>query len=228
MTSLTSMTSRTTNHLSELALDRLLAGELAPRDAAAMRDHAAACPRCGGALDDALATQDAFADPPRLLLPRRGASRRAIGGAAAALAAAAAVLALVLAWPGRGGEPQAPQQQLDGRVKGASIVGFFVSHDGQVRRGAVREPVMPGDRIELFTTTREPVWFAAVSSDGSVYAPPSRIDAGREQVLPGAIELDGALHDEVVTGVFCAEPFDVHAPPASCTTDRFTLVKVPR
>nr|HEX4317968.1 hypothetical protein [Kofleriaceae bacterium] len=217
-------------HVSELAIDRLLAGELAAGDAAALRDHAAACARCGGALDDALATQHAFADAPRLLVPRR---RRAPVWLAGGAVAAAAVLALVLVWPSAAGEQTsapgvAPGVSPTERVKGTAIVGFFVSHDGQVRRGAAREPVMPGDRVELVTTTQQPMWFAAISSDGSVYVEPTRVDAGRELALPTAIELDAQLHDEVVTGVFCGEPFDVHAPPATCTTDRFTLVKVPR
>ncbi len=42
------------------------------------------------------------------------------------------------------------------RAKGTAIAGFFVAHGDEVRRGAVREVVVPGDRIELFTTTTEP------------------------------------------------------------------------
>ena len=34
-------------HLSELSVDRLLAGELSSGDADAMRDHAGGCARCG-------------------------------------------------------------------------------------------------------------------------------------------------------------------------------------
>ncbi len=196
-------------HVSELAIDRLLAGELTLPDAAALRGHAAACRSCAAALDDALATRRAALPP--LPLPRRH-----VLPALAALAAAAMLIAV--AWPH---EPQV-------RTKGTSIVGFFVAHGDRVRRGAPSETVMPGDRIELFTTTTEPLWFAATSSDGSVYVAPMRVEPGHEQVLPIAIELDGALGTEVVIGVFCPERFDVHQLPSGCTSDRFTLVKVPR
>ncbi len=210
-------------HVSELAIDRRLAGELSAHDAAAVDHHALVCTRCSAALDDARALQReiAAAPLPRLPVPRRRAWPAVIG-AATALAAA---LAVVVSWP-RG-------EHAGIRTKGGAIVGFVVAHGDAVRRGATREAVMPGDRVELFTTTTEPAWFAAISSDGSVYVEPRRIEPGREQVVPAAIELDDQLRDEVVSGVFCAEPFaareiDPATPPASCTVDRFTLVKVPR
>ena len=201
------------SHVSELAIDRLLAGELPPADATSLRDHAAACPRCSAALDDALGGQ-ASALPP-LRLPRR---RAAV--AMTMMAACAATVAVVLVWPH-------PREDLV-RTKGSAIAGFFVAHGEQVRRGAQREQVNPGDRVELFTTTTEPAWFAAIGDDGTVFVAPRAVMPGRETVLPIAIELDGTLGDEVVTGMFCPAPFDPHAPPAECTSDRFTLVVVPR
>ena len=212
-------------HISELAIDRRLAGELSAHDAAALDHHALACERCSVALDDARAQQrELVAAPlPHLFVPRRPRALPVMIGAATALAAA---LAVVVSWP-------RTQHHGGVRTKGSAIVGFFVAHGDAVRRGATREAVMPGDRVELFTTTTEPAWFAAISSDGSVYVEPRQIAPGREQVVPAAIELDDQLHDEVVTGVFCAAPFaaraiDPAAPPAGCTVDRFTLVKVPR
>ncbi len=201
-------------HVSELAIDRMLAAELSLPDTVALRSHVAACARCAAALDDALATRRE--QLPSLPLPRR--SR--LPALAAAGAALAAALALVVAWP----RERAPEI----RTKGTSIVGFFVAHGDQVRRGAATETVTAGDRIELFTTTTAPLWFAATSSDGSVYVAPTRVDAGRERVLPVAIELDASLATEVVTGVFCPERFEPFSPPPGCTTDRFVLVKVPR
>jgi len=203
-----------TTHVSELAIDRMLAGELLAGDASAMRDHAAGCADCHARLAEAQVLQRDYRGP-RLpvLAPRR---RYAIYGAASALAAA---VVFVVAWP---------RDSSTTRTKGSAIVGVFVSHGGEVRRGSPTETVMPGDRIELCTTTTEPMWFAAVSSDGSVYVAPRPIAAGREQVVPLAIELDATLGTEVVTGVFCPEAFDAKAPPASCTRDHVTLVKVPR
>lgn len=213
-------------HVSELAIDRLLAGEVAPPDAAAMRDHAVACTRCRALLADAEATQRAFAAaPPPLGLPVPIRKPRWI--AAASAVAAAAVL--VVAWP----RQEAPAV----RTKGTAIVGFFVAHGDDVRRGQLREAVMPGDRIQLFTTTTEPLWFAAIGDDAagvrSVYVAPRRLPPGHEQVLPLAITLDATLGDEIVSGVFCVDRFeplaiDLRAPPPGCIVDRFTLAKVPR
>jgi hypothetical protein len=211
-------------HVSELAVDRLIAGEITGADAAAMRDHAAACERCGALLDDAFAVQREFAAArPRLELPVPLVRRRtAIVGSA--MAAVAAALAVVIAWP------HASPAMV--RTKGDAIIGFFVDHGGAVRRGAIREVVMPGDRLELATTATAPAWFAAFSDDASgarsVYVAPVAILPGPDRVVPGAIELDGMLGPEIVTGVFCAHSFDVAEIPDDCTRDRFTLVKVPR
>jgi len=212
-------------HFSELSVDKYLAGELTGDAAAVLRDHAAGCTRCGESLDNALATRDAFVfESPRLSTSRRWWRSAAI---AAPLAAAAAVT-LVLAWP---------HTHEAVRAKGTAIVGFFVAHGDAVRRGALTDTVMPGDRLQLVTSATEPGWFAAISDDAlgvrSVYVPLVHIEAGRERSVPGAVELDAVLGRETVTGVFCAGPFepqhiDLAAPPAGCTIDRFTLDKVAR
>lgn len=212
-------------HVSDLAFDRLLAGELSSGEAAAVREHAGSCHACGVLLADAEDARKAFAAAPRPIWLQR---RRAWPVVAGGLAIAAA-FALVVAWP-RHAEPEV-------RTKGTAIAGFFVSHGGEVRRGSPSEAVAPGDRIELWTTTLEPVWFGALSVDASgarsVYVEPRLVAPGREQVVPIAIELDAAPGSEVVTGVFCASAFDPlaidpAAPPTGCTVDRFTLHKVPR
>lgn len=214
-------------HVSELAIDRLIAGEIDPFDAAVMREHAAECARCEAALTDALEVKRAFSAPLSAIpLPRRRLAAPAI----AAITAVAAVVAVVIAWPR--GEPAE-----EVRTKGSSIVGFFVAHHDQVRRGAVHETVMPGDRVSFTTSTTVPVWFAAIGDDAagvrSVYVPPRLIEPGRDREVPLATELDDTLGDETVTGVFCQTPFDARSvdpatPPPGCTVDRFTLVKVPR
>ena len=229
-------------HVSELAIDRLLAGEVAPTDASAMRDHAASCDRCGALLADALATQTAFsAHRPPLRLPAEPPARAATMtvkrctavAAMAATAALAAGLVGVLAWP------RATQQQpeLLVRTKGGAIVGYYVSSHGAIRRGAPHEQVAAGDRVQLFTSTTEDMWFAAISIDGrgerSVYVPAQRVAAGQDHTFGMSIELDDTLGDETVTGVFCAAPFvadtiDPAHPPAGCTTDHFVLTKASR
>lgn len=211
-------------HFSELTVDKYLAGELGREAVASLRAHAAECARCGDTLEDALAVKASFVNVHSA--PRSAGLRRALYAAPVALAAA---LALVLAWP----RPHADVT----RAKGTAIIGCYVAHGEAVRRGALRETVMPGDRIELVTSTTEPVWFAAISDDAagvrSVYAPATFVAPARDQIAPAAIELDATLGREVVTGVFCELPFDARTidpvhPPAGCTTDHFELTKVAR
>jgi hypothetical protein len=206
--------------ISELAIDRLLAGELPLLEATAAREHATRCNRCGGMLDDAVSVQAAFhADPPPLLLPL--ARRRRFAPYAATAAAAAAVLVLLVARRG--------SEQTGTHTKGliAPRLGFFVAHDGSVRRGANGERVVPGDRIELATSSADPGWLTVTSVDGagvhSVYVPTRAYAAGSDQVLPFAIELDDALGLETVTAMFCPMPGA-----RDCTTETFTLRKEPR
>ena len=196
-------------HVSDLSIDQLLAGELHRADEAAIRDHAAECPHCGALLADALAAQQQFARVrPRLAVPRWYARHMPTLAAAGALAAG---LAFAL-WP----RPQAAV-----RTKGTAILGGFVAHGDAVRRAGPSERVVAGDRVELYTTTDVPAWFAAVGADGAVYVAPVPVPAGREHVLPMSIALDGS---ETVTGIFCPGPFDPAAPPPDCTTDRLELI----
>jgi len=204
--------------ISELAIDRLLAGELPLLEATAAREHAVRCHRCGGMLDDAVSVQAAFhAAPPPLRLPL--ARRRRFAPYYASAAAAAAVLILLVArHPTESGT----------RSKGPSArLGFFVSHDGHVRRGVTGERVVPGDRIELATSSADPGWLTVTSVDGagvhSVYVPTRAFAAGTDQVLPFAIELDGALGLETITATFCAMPAA-----RDCTSETFILHKEPR
>jgi hypothetical protein len=191
-------------HVSELAIDQLLAGELHRADEAAIRDHAESCARCGALLADALSVQRAFAaEQPRLRLPRRS-----LVPAAAAFALAAGVALVVTR----------PHDAV--RTKGTAILGGFIAHGDQVRRAGAHESIVPGDRVELATTTSEPVWFAAVGADGTVYIAPTPVPAAREHVLPVSVVLDGS---ETITGIFCVEAFDPKAPPAGCTVDHLTL-----
>ncbi len=191
-------------HVSELSIDRLLAGELPPGDVAAMRDHAAACERCGLLLADALAAKREAL--PRLPLPR---SRAPYVAAVAALAAGG--LAIV-SWPRS--EPRV-------RTKGAPVLGFYVSHEGRVRLGHAHEAIERGDAIELFTTSEAPKWVAVVGADHTVYLPPTVVPASREHLLPMSIVLDGA---DTLTAVFCDARFEIAALPADCALDRVTVV----
>jgi len=207
--------------ISELAIDRLLAGELAPLEATAAREHSARCTRCGALLDDAVSVQTAFvAGRPALHLPTSLLRRRTVSYAVAGALAAAALLVLVV---GR----RQHEEPTGTAIKGTPVLGFFVSHDGVVRRGGAGERVAPGDRIEIATTSHAPGWLTVVSVDGAgvrtVYVPTRPYAGGRDEVVPFAIELDGTLGLETVTATFCATPDG-----RDCTTDQFTMHKESR
>ena len=207
-----------TPHVSDLAIARLIEGELTGLEAAGVRDHAQACARCEAMYRDAVSVQAEFGSlVPPLATTRR--SRRVVVGAGIALAAA--VFGVVALWPGR--------EATTTRTKGHPVLGFFVESDGVVRRGTTGEHVRPGDRIEMFTTAHEPGWLAVTSTDGaglhSTYVAPRAIAAGVEQVVPQSITLDDTVGAEVIEGVFCDAAFEVSTPPAGCVRDRFTIYK---
>ena len=231
------MTQIRQSHVSELAIDRMIAGELSGPDARVIRDHAASCAPCSELYDDALRARQSFAFArPRLSVPRsRG---RATTAAIGVVLAAAVALAVVIP---RTARTTAAEDTV--RAKGTAFAGFFVAHGDRVRRGGLSETVSSGDRIELFTTTpaaaatSEAGWFAAVSEDAAgvrtTYIEARPIVPGREQLLPMSIELDATAGREQVTAIFCPHAFaavaiDLRAPPADCTLDHFALVKAPR
>jgi hypothetical protein len=209
-------------HVSELAIDRLLAGELAVADADAMRDHAQACKACGDRLAEARAVQHAWpalAPVLPIVRPRRHFY-------VAAMTAVAAALAVVLAWP------HAEQTVATERTKGGAIAGFYVAHGGDIRLGGVDDTVVPGDHLQLFTTTQAPSWFALTSTDErghtSVYIEPRVIEPGRERLLPLSLELDDALGRETLTAIFCAQRFEPQGDVRECSAQHFSLTKVAR
>lgn len=199
------------SHVSELAIDRFLAGEHA--DAGAFTAHVDHCPRCTDALAEARSTRDDF--PAFEPITAIRSSRRWL--AIAPVLAAAAALA-VFGWP--------THRDPVVRTKGGPSFGFYVQHEGQVRRGS--GVLAPNDSIEFTTTTSEPLWFAVTSIDAgattpTVYVPAQRVN-GVDQTLAVAIQVDGT--DETITGMFCHEPFDPLAPlPADCSTERIAVTK---
>lgn len=191
-------------HVSELSIDRLVAGELPPGDAAAMRDHASACDRCGTLLADALAAKREVL--PRLPLPRRRAPY------VAAVAALAAGTLAIVSWP---------HAQPMVRTKGTAMLGLYVSHEGRVRLGHAQESIDRGDAIELYTTSDTPKWVAVVGADRTVYLPPTVVPASREHLLPMSIVLDDS---DTLTAMFCDARFEIATLPTDCTLDHVTVV----
>jgi hypothetical protein len=206
--------------VSELLIDRLLAGELAPAVAEHARGHAAGCPRCLDLLTTAETVAKRFAEhPPGLRLPGR---HRALGvGLAGAAAAAAVVIAI-----GR-----SPDRATGVQTKGRPALGFFVSHGvshgGELRRGQSGELVAPADRLQLVATTERAGWIAVTGVDGSgaraIYGAPAPLAAGRDRALAFSIILDDTPGTSTITAVFCPGPFSLDRPPEDCTSDAFSI-----
>ena len=198
--------------VSELTIDRMLVGELAPAAATRVRAHAGTCTECGALLANAERYAAGFAAHRPALHALR---RRRIDLAAALAAAAAAVVAI--AWP-RGETIM---------TKGGAILGFYVAHGDDLRRGQDREVVAPGDRLQLVTTLDAPAWLAVTGVDAAgtrtVYAAPAPVAAGRDRPLAFSITLDATPGRSTITAVFCPQPFALDRPPAACTSDAFTI-----
>jgi hypothetical protein len=205
--------------VSELTIDRLLAGELADPAPAEIRGHAATCATCGGLLRDAEGIVARFAAaPPQLAFPDPYRSRAVGIGAAAAALAAAVALVVWAPWRGEQGGVQ---------TKGRPTIGVFVSHAGVLRRAVSGEVVAPGDRLQLVASNERASGLAVSAVDGSgartVYAAPQAILAGRDRPLGFSIILDETRGRTAITAMFCAEPFALEQPPDDCTADGFTL-----
>lgn len=203
--------------LADFSIDQMLAHDLPHADEAAASAHLAECARCEQRFAELKRERAAFmADAPPLRLPRSTARvqpRRAWAmGAASALAVAAAAV-LFVAFRG------APEDW-GTRAKGsAPHLDYYVNHGGNVRRGAVLEQVVPGDRVRFVVTSREARYLAILSVDGakhvSVYygngEDAAAVPVGVGVALPESTTLDETLGDETVYGVFCAAPFAVDA-----------------
>jgi hypothetical protein len=205
--------------VSELWIDRLLAGELAPAEAAQGRAHAAGCAVCRQLVSHAEAIAREFAASPPPLRLSGGRRRRGVAVASAVIAVAAAAVVLAIR-PPRDAPPEV-------RTKGRATLGFFVSHAGELRRGEPAEVVAPADRLQLVVTTERAGWVAVTGVDAvgvrQVYAEPQPLVAGRDRLLPFSIILDDTLGPSTITAVFCAGPFALEQPAADCTTDAFSI-----
>jgi hypothetical protein len=215
---------RSESCLSDLKLDRLLAGELDGRpEEEAARAHIASCPRCQQRRDD-IAAQPAQTPGPALIrevsqrgAPQRRAPRRRapVVAAISLLAAAAGVVLFARPRPG----PPAPAET---RLKGGDL-GFevLVRRQGEGSAATLRPelPLHPGDVIGFRVRSRAGGHLAIVSiggSDGaanvSSYLPGP---AGTMPLLPpgermvgGSVRLDGTLGRETLVAVLCTDEAD--------------------
>jgi hypothetical protein len=225
--------------LSDLRIDRMLAGDLDGRESEQARDHAARCAACAARVAAFQAAR--AATPPDVETIRRIAAaapaRRRWRGLWPSLGMALAVgtAALVVAVRPRGATVDAT------RTKGPAHLGFFVKHGDDVRRGGAGERVSPGDLVRFVVSTPQPAHLAIVGVDArgaaSTYFPPAgaadSVAAGADIELPRATLLDDTLGPETVAAFFCERPVDLTAlradprsTPPGCTVDRIDWVKV--
>lgn len=192
--------------LSDLTLDLLVAGgPITPQVSA----HLSGCAACQARRAE-LEAQRAAPLPPLALppvVPIRAARRPRI---MLALATAAAATLVVLT------HPFAPTEET--QTKGGPTLGFYVSHRGQVRRGADHERVSPGDALRFLYSSDRPNYLAVISRDAagksSLYYPGSgdtlaAVGAGRELALDSSVTLDDTLGPEQIFGVFCERPLPI-------------------
>jgi hypothetical protein len=202
--------------LSDLALDRLVAGERAGEAAA----HAAGCARCGARLDEFRRARDT--DAPLLALIRERATtpspsvvplrRRVWLAAMLPLVAAAAIVLLLL--------PRFLRPQLGEREKGSTALALdvVVKHtDGRIEALGPQGRVRAGDAIRFLVSTQRPGHLVILGLDAagkvSVYVAdgddPHRIDRGQRQAMPGSIVLDATPGAEKLVALECEARFTI-------------------
>jgi hypothetical protein len=198
--------------LSDLALDRLVAGE--PVDAA-IASHAADCARCSGRLDEFRRAR-AFDAPLLDALRLRGRSvvplkRRVWLSAMLPLFAAAALLLLFL--------PRLFRSAGE-REKGMSTLALdvVVRHaDGHIEALEPNGRVRAGDAIRFLVTTPRAGHLVVLGLDAagtvSVYVADGDeahpIERGRKQAMPGSIVLDATPGAERLVALECDARFSV-------------------
>ena len=171
--------------------------------------------------------------------------------------------AAVLLWVGRGEDVGSLEQT---RSKGAGHLRYYVREGKGVQEGMrgqegkhVQERagvhigqdgdvLRPGDAIRFAVTLDQPAYVAVLSVDGegkaSVYFPTKRraqrVEAGSNVLLPLSTELDDALGQEVIYGVFCQSPMLLEpirsrlategesAIPQGCKVETVSFSKEPR
>ena len=192
--------------VSDLAFDRLVAGELAATTEGKIFEHVQTCDRCRTRLDEIRADQRAFADKKLdLLRPTRRGHRHTIGFALASALAAVCCLLLFVRSRGR------TMEQVLERTKGGATLSFYVMRDGDILPGSEALPVHPGDAVQFVFTVDRPGYLGILSVDGagkaSIYYPAGAkaapFAAGHTRPVPVSTVLDGTLGEEHIYSLFC-------------------------
>jgi hypothetical protein len=174
---------------SDLALDRMLSGELEESP------HVKACQACAARLGDLRAERAG-------VIPLGARRKKWIPAVAGLVAAAAAVVLFVRL----GGEPRGVS------AKGAGdALSMHVLRDGQPSPWLPGSPLRPGDKLRFSVNGHGERWIAVLARDGaglaSVYFPmgstTQKVGLDGPTPLPGSVTLDAITGHEVVHAVIC-------------------------
>lgn len=204
-------------HPSQLALDSLALGGLAPQERAALEAHLATCPRCQERVREAATAREHFE---RRVLPatlpalreRRRLPALLWGGLPAL--ALGLVLLLVVVRPG-----PAPEEP-DLGIKGGGTLQLFVRRHGRVWQAAPGERLQAGDEVRFRVEPLGRRYVLVVSVDGtgkaSVYYPfggakSAPIAPQGLSELPGSVVLDAAPGPERLFALFSDAPLETAA-----------------
>lgn len=199
--------------LSDLSIDRLLAGEL--RDDSEAAAHLRGCAGCAARRDAIRADAEIFraerigATPRLTVVPGgaadRGERSRWMRRVAPALALAASVAVVAVMLPS-GSPPPAEGFAVKG---GGTLALIARTADGKVDRILPGDPLAPGDAVRFEVKAAEParVWVVGMDAAGAVtvYVEDAAVQGGPALVLPGSVVLDDTLGVERIVALFCPE-----------------------
>ena len=203
-------------HLSDLTLERIVAGEI---DHALVKDHLDVCAVCRARLESLRSDNEAFVfgTPPAPPVEDR---RLPFGYGT--LVALAAVIMLFMNLPDEtkppSGSPEWAEPIEYFRVKGGLNVEFFVNRDGAVSRAKNDAVVHPGDRLgfQVSTPVAGHLMIVGVDQSQTPYLCYPQDNAGRAKAfgpttemttLGQAVVLDEVLGQERFTAIFCDTAF---------------------
>jgi len=207
--------------VSDLTLDRLAQGEVTEGERTALVAHLAGCADCARASAALTAEREQFGREAPIANLAADALARASASAAqswmpillrrffAPLAMLGAAFAFTMWWSPRSAT----------RTKGGFSLAPYVMHPESAGTGSLHggEPLHPGDRLQFRYDGARGGYLTVVAVDSagqvSVYYPPgptaAPVAAGHDVPLSSAVELDGALGNEVIVGARCDTPVAV-------------------
>jgi len=196
-------------HISDLAIDRLLAGDLSADARTELEAHTRECDRCASRVAVLTAEHDAFAArniPIALGRAKKQRSRIWLAAPVIATMLAAAVV-LLLIRP----REHAPTERLK---SGETTLLLWAGTPNQLRPVATNDVIHSGEHLQASYTTKRDGVGAVLSIDGAggafSYVPATgdamvALPAGRERPFPGSTLLDDVTGRELIAIVWCEE-----------------------